>query len=197
MTKSTTLLTVLLFVLAATLLSAADKPTIIPEDSDIGYGSSAIPDLWYPGRGYGSPYFIGKGNIHDHRYRLLVRIPLDKLLPSGQVSKSSFKFKIAMYNGVRDSRKYLVEAIDDDLMVLQSKDLSTKNTYEIARFEFGRESAGQTFTLDLTDAVQHALDEVWSGLTIRFRPVPEDEENDDPAASGAAIDINSLRLKSK
>ena len=44
----------------------------------------------------------------------------------------------------------------------------------------------------MTEAVNHALAQVRSGVTIRIRP--EDEQNDDPGASGAAINPNLVRM---
>ena len=190
-----TLVSVLALLLAVQAVRAADNATITPpNDDDIGYGSVPCPQLWYKRGALSSPYIVGKGNQFDHRYRLILRLPLDTLLAYGKVEQATFKFKVQMYPGAREKRTYLVEILNEDIMKLKANDLSSPDVLPLARLELGRADVGQTVKIDVTEAVQHALDEVWSSLTIRFRPIPEDEPNDDPGASGLAVDLASLRL---
>ena len=192
----TLLVLALLFVAVA--LSAADNATIMPsDDEDIGYGSVPCPQLWYKRGSLSSPYIVGKGNQFDHRYRLAVRLPLDTLLAYGKVEQATFRFKVQMYPGDRESRSYLLEILNEDIMKLKANDLSSPDVLPLARLELGRADVGKTIKVDVTEAVQHALDEVWSSLVIRFRPIPEDEPNDDSGASGLAVELSSLRLTSR
>lgn len=167
-------------------------PFIEPAEEDIGYGSSRHPHLWGTGRSRRNAYIVGKGNRFDHRYRFLARIPLDTLLPKGRVRKAELQFQLKLFAGSEPSRVYLVESIDGELLKLKANDLNAGKVSLLGKVELGRENVSLPVPVDMTDAVNHALAEVWSGVTIRIRP--EYEPNDDPGASGAAIDPCSVRM---
>ena len=167
-------------------------PFIEPSDEDIGYGSSLHPHLWGIGRGQKNPMIVGKGNKFDHRYRFLARIPLDTLLPKGHVKKAELQFQLRLYVGSKPRRVYLVEAIDQEILKLKANDLNASKVTLLDKVELSKENVGLPVRVDMTDAVNHALAEVWSGVTIRVRP--ELEPNDDQGASGAAINPNLVRM---
>ncbi len=165
---------------------------IEPADEDIGYGSSLHPHLWGIGKERKNPLIVGKGNRNDHRYRFLARVPLDMLLPKGRVEKAELQLQLRLYVGTKPRRVYLVEAIDEEILKLKANDLNASKTILLGKVELSRENVGLPVRIDMTDAVNHALAEVWSGVTIRVRP--EYEPNDDPGASGAAINPYLVRM---
>ncbi|MBQ6470843.1 MAG: hypothetical protein IJJ33_02570 [Victivallales bacterium] len=167
-------------------------PFIEPADEDIGYGSSAYPHLWGTGRSRKNPFIIGKGNRFDHRYRFLARIPLDALLPKNHINKAELQFLLKIFVGSKPSRVYLVEAIDEEILKLKANDLNASKATLLGKVELSAENVSLPVRVDMTEAVNHALAEVWSGVTIRIRP--EDEPNDDPGASGAAINPHLVRM---
>ena len=165
---------------------------IEPADDDIGYGSSLHPHLWGTGREQKNPLIVGKGNKFDHRYRFLARIQLDTLLPKGHVEKAELQFQLRLYVGSKPKRVYLVEAIDEEILKLKANDLNASKVTLLGKVELSKENVGLPVRVDMTDAVNHALANVWSGVTIRIRP--EYEPNDDQSASGAAINPNLVRM---
>ena len=167
-------------------------PFIEPADDDIGYGSSLHPHLWGIGKERKNPLIVGKGNIHDHRYRFLARIPLDRLLPKGHVELAQLQFQLRLYVGSKPRRVYLIEAIDEELVKLKANDLNASKVTLLGKVELSAENKGLPVRIDMTEAVNKALAEVWSGITVRIRP--EVEPNDDPSASGAAINPNLVRM---
>ena len=62
----------------------------------------------------------------------------------------------------------------------------------LGKVELSKENVGLPVRVDMTAAVNRALADVWSGMTIRIRP--EYEPNDDPGASGAAINPHLVRM---
>jgi len=167
-------------------------PFIEPADDDIGYGSSLHPLLWGTGRNRKSPFIIGKGNRFDHRYRFLARFPLDKFLPKKHVDKAELQFLLKFFVGSQPSRVYLVEAIDEEILKLKANDLNASKFTLLGKVELSKENASLPVRVDMTEAVNRALAEVWSGITVRIRP--EIESNDDPGASGAAINPQLVRM---
>ncbi|MBO4344968.1 MAG: hypothetical protein J5833_04385 [Victivallales bacterium] len=167
-------------------------PFIEPADDDIGYGSSLHTFLWGTGRAGRNPMIVGKGNVHDHRYRFLARVPLDKLLPKGHVDKAELQFQLRLYVGTKPKRVYLVEAIDEEILKLKANDLNASKVTLLGKVELSKDNVGLPVKVDMTAAVNRALADVWSGVTIRIRP--EYEPNDDPGASGAAINPNLVKM---
>ena len=165
---------------------------IEPADEDIGYGSSMHPHLWITGRKSKSTFIVGKGNRFDHRYRFLARLPLDTLLPKGQVKKAELQFQLKFFVGSKPSRIYLVEAINEEILKLKANDLNAGRVTLLGKVELSAENVNLPVRIDMTKVVNQALAEVWSGVTIRIRP--EDEPNDDHGASGAAINPNLVRM---
>jgi len=167
-------------------------PFIEPADEDIGYGSSRHLHLWGTGRSRKSPFIVGKGNKFDHRYRFLARIPFDKLLAKSHVEKAELEFRLKFFTGSEPRRVYLVEALDEDILKLKANDLNTDKVSLLAKVELSAENASVPVRIDMTEAVNRALSKVRSGVTVRIRP--EDEQNEDPGASGAAIDPHHVRM---
>ena len=167
-------------------------PFIEPAEEDIGYGSSLHPHIWGTGRSRKSPFIVGKGNKFDHRYRFLARIPFDKLLAKSHVEKAELEFRLKFFTGSEPRRVYLVEALDEDILKLKANDLNTDKVSLLAKVELSAENASVPVRIDMTEAVNRALSKVRSGVTVRIRP--EDEPNDDPGASGAAIDPHHVRM---
>lgn len=168
------------------------KDFIVPADEDIGYGSSQHPHLWTLGRKNKNPFIVGKGNRFDHRYRFLARLPLDRLQAKGEVKEAELEFQLSLFVGTKASRVYLIEAIDEDIQKLKANDLNAASVSLLGKVELSGENVSLPVKVEITDAVNVALANVWSGVTIRIRP--EEEKNDDPGASGAAINPNSIKL---
>ena len=102
------------------------------------------------------------------------------------------QFQLKFFVGSQPSRVYLVEAIDEEILKLKANDLNASKVTLLGRVELSKENVSLPVRVDITEAVNRALAEVWSGITVRIRP--ENEPNNDPGASGAAINSQLVRM---
>jgi len=184
----------LLVLLIAAMCAFAGEHTreIWPAESDLLYGSSVHIQFTMPGYSKDKNLIVGKGNVFDHRYRQLVRIPLDKLLPKGYVNKAVLSYKIKLYAGSVPEREFMLEMLEHNAYNVTATDLQATRVTDIQKFSMSRNDVNQVISLDVTEAVNKALEEVWNGVIFRLRQDPE--PNDDKGASGPAIYAESIVL---
>lgn len=184
---------VLLSLFSCLALTAAEASREVwPAESDLLYGSSLHIQFRRTGYAEESNLIVGKGNVHDHRYRMLVRVPLDTLLPKGLVDKATLSFRIKLFAGTVPQREYMLEMLEHNAFIVAPNDLQASRAREVLRFKMSRDQVNQTVSLDVTDAVNFALGEVWNGVVFRLRQDPE--PNDDSMASGPAIFARTIML---
>lgn len=175
-----------------TVFAAGTPKEIWPAESDLLYGSSSFIQFRNVGYGKDQNLIVGKGNVYDHRYRMAVRIPLDRLLPKGHVNKAELSFKMKLFAGTVPEREYSLEVVDHNAYNIVPNDLQASKVKEVLKFKMNREQVGKIVTLDVTDAVNEALKNVWNGIVFRLRQDPE--PNDDDRASGPAIFAETIVL---
>ena len=186
-----TLLSLLLFSSLCVFAGEAQKE-VWPAESDIMYGSSSFIQFRTEGYGKNQNLIVGKGNVYDHRYRLAMRIPLDRLLPKGYVNKAKLSFRMKLFAGTVPEREYYLEVIDHNAYNITPNDLQASKVKEVLKFKMNRDQVGKIVTLDVTDALNEALENVWNGVIFRLRQDPE--PNDDDRASGPAIFAETIVL---
>jgi len=164
---------------------------IYPDEDDFADISTAFLHIVRFGKSNKLPFWIGKSNQFDHRHRGLFRIPLETLIPRGSVSKAVFEMRLTSHYGPTYEREYIVEALNEDIQKFKALDVRADATV-IGKVKIGEYSVCEPVRLDITSAVNAALEKVNSAITLRVRPEPE--ENNDPCPSGAVVDLNTVRM---
>ena len=173
------------------LTNPLTENAIYPGEDDFADISAAFLHIVRFGKSNKTPFWIGKSNQFDHRHRGLFRIPLETLIPKGSVSKAVFEMRLALHYGPTYEREYIVEAINEDIQKFKALDVKADATV-IGKVKIGEYSVCEPVRLDVTDAVNAALEKVNTALTLRIHPEPE--ENKDPCPSGAVVDLNTVRM---
>ncbi len=165
--------------------------SIYPGEDDFADISAAHLHIVRFGKSNKTPFWIGKSNQFDHRHRGLFRIPLDTLIPRGIVSKAVFELRLAQNYGAIREREYIVEALNEDIQKFKALDVRA-DAMVLGKVKIGDYSICEPVRLDITSAVNAAIEKVNTAITLRIRPEPE--ENKEPSASGAVVDLNTVRL---
>lgn len=173
------------------LTNPKTENAIYPEEDDFADISAAHLHIVRFGKSNKTPFWIGKSNQFDHRHRGLFRIPLETLTPRGSVAKAVFEFRLMLHYGQTFEREYVVEALKEDIKKFKALDVLADATV-VGKVLIGEYSICEPVRLDVTEAVNAALEKVDSAITLRVRPEPE--ENRDPATSGAVVDLDTVRL---
>ena len=164
---------------------------VYPGEDDFADISAKHLHIVRMGKKHKNPFWIGKSNQHDHRHRGIFRFPLEKLIPRGEVEQAVLELRLLWYSGKAYDREYAVEFYPNDIQKIKPLDVKT-DAVEIGRLRMGQYSVCETATLDVTKAVNTALEKIHTAFTVRIRPVPE--VNTEPNPSGAVVDTETVRL---
>ena len=173
------------------LTNPQNENAIYPGEDDFADISAAFLHIVRFGKSNKVPFWIGKSNQFDHRHRGLFRIPLETLIPRGSVSRAVFEMRLALHYGPTYEREYIVEALNEDIQKFKALDVRADATV-LGKVRIGEYSVCEPVRLDITSAVNAALEKVNTAITLRVRPEPE--ENNDPCPSGAIVDLNTVRM---
>ena len=99
--------------------------------------------------------------------------------------------RLTSHYGPTYEREYVVEVLKDDIQKFKALDVKADATL-VDKVKIGEYSVCEPVRLDVTDAVNAALEKVNTAITLRIRPEPE--ENKDPCPSGAVVDLNTVRM---
>ena len=164
---------------------------VYPGEDDFADISAKHLHIVRMGKKHKNPFWIGKSNQHDHQHRGIFRFPLEKLIPREKVSQAVLELRLLWYSGKAYDREYAVEVYPDDIQKIKPLDVKM-DAVEIGRFRMGQYSVCETAALDVTAAVNAALEKIHTAFTVRIRPVPE--TNTEPNPSGAVVDTETVRL---